>query len=108
MQLSPQGETLLVGRIMGKTKGEERDGEEQVHSQEDVSLEEELKEKESSANEPEGGVKRSSQIEIHTVPLEAPCDNSACDIAFEKCGEKKEESGKGLGEEEEEEEEEES
>jgi len=107
MELSPQGETFLVGGIGGKTKGEERDGEEEVHSEEDVGLKEELKEKESSANanEPEGGVKRSSQIEIHSVPLEAPCDNSACDIAFEKCGEKKEESGKGLGEEEEEEEE---
>jgi len=65
----------------------------------------ELKVRCSSANDPEGDVKSSSQIEIHTVPLEAPCDNSACDIAFEKCGEKKEESGKGLGEEEEEEEE---
>jgi len=74
----------------------------------DVSLKEELNEKESSASEPEGDVKSSSQIEIHTVPLEAPCDNSACDIAFEENGEKKKkkENGKGVKEEEEEEEEE--
>ena len=37
----------------------------------------------SSANDPEGDVKSSSLVEIHTVPLEAPCDNSACDIVFE-------------------------
>jgi len=43
----------------------------------------------------EGELDRSSPIGIHKVPLEAPCDNSACDRAFK---------GPGQGEEEEEEE----
>jgi len=94
-ELNPEGETL----------SDERNGRE-MHSQDGVSLnEEELKE--ICPNEPEGEgdlVKSSPQIEIHKVPLEAPCDNSACDIAFEENGEE-EEIGKGAGGEEEEEDE---
>ena len=56
----------------------------------------ELKVRCSSANDPEGDVKNSSHIEIHTVPLEAPCDNSACDIAFE--GEEEYEETEVMGE----------
>ena len=79
----------------GERLSEERDGRE-VHSQDGVSLkEEELKE--ICANEPEGDlVKSSPQIEIHKVPLEAPCDNSACDIVFE--GEEEYEGTKVMGE----------
>jgi len=75
--LSPQSEKLFVGGIMERTEGE-------VHSEEDVKLSEELKARCSSANElVKGDMKSSSQIGIHTVPSEAPCDNSACDIVFE-------------------------
>jgi len=35
----------------------------------------------------------SSPIGIHKVPLEAPCDNSACDRAFEGPGQEEEEEG---------------
>merc|ERR1719507_1277682 len=57
LETNPQGETLP----------EERDDRE-----DDVSLNEELKEKEICANEPEGDlVKSSPQSEIHKVPLEA-------------------------------------
>merc|ERR1711971_1154814 len=65
--LSHQGEKLLVGGLMGRTIGE-------VHSEEDAKLNQEL----------EGDVESSSQIGISTVPLKAPCDNSACDILFEE------------------------
>jgi len=90
--LSPQGEKLFVGGIKGRTEGEEGE----VYSEEDVKLKEELKVRCSSANDPEGDVKSSSQVEIHTVPLEAPCDNSACDIAFE--GEEEYEETEVMGE----------
>ena len=89
VELSPQGETAL---------SEERDDEwEEVDSQEDGK--EELKEKERCANEPGGDVESSSKIEIHTVPLEAACDNSECDIAFEEDGGEEEEEGRELEEE---------
>jgi len=70
----------------------ESDREDCGHSGENVNLKEELKEKEYSADETEVDIINSSKIEIHTVPLEAPCDNSTCDIAFggEEFGEDKE------------------
>merc|ERR1712018_519688 len=87
VELSPQGETAL---------SEERDDEgQEVHSQEDTK--EELKEKEMCANEPGGDVESCFKIEIHTVPLEAVCDNSECDISFEEDG--GEEEGRELKEE---------
>merc|ERR1719507_2125263 len=81
-ELNPEGETLS-----GERSGRE------MHSQDGVRVnEEELKE--ICPNEPKGEgdlVKSSPQIEIHKVPLEAPCDNSACDIAFEENGEEEDE-----------------